>query len=76
MRTIQCACGWTTRSQLREANSRYRLHTKCCTYESMELTPFDADSNGFGGITTTRYGNKIQKPLQITKAIAQEDVKE
>jgi len=38
----------------------------------MELTPFDADSNGIGGITTTRYGNKIQKPLQFTKVLAQE----
>ena len=66
MRTIMCPCGWTTRSQLREANSRYKLHIKYCKFEGVEIVPFDPNMNGIGGITATRHGNKVQKPLQYS----------
>jgi len=64
IRTIVCPCGWTTRSQVREANGRYKLHTKYCKFERIEMSAFNPSANGFGGITATRYGNTTQKPMQ------------
>jgi hypothetical protein len=75
IRTIMCPCGWTTRSQLREANSRYKLHTKYCKFERIELSEFDPSANGIGGITSTRHGNKVQKPMQYN-AVANLSIKE
>jgi len=64
IRTIQCPCGWKVRSQLREANGRYKLHTKFCTFERMEIPAYDSSVNGVGGITHTRHKNTVLKPIQ------------
>ena len=33
MRNIECACGWTCRKSIREANSAYERHIKYCDIE-------------------------------------------
>ena len=63
-RTIECSCGYSTRGDVRTANSKMSLHKKICpnkTFECLEVnTPFNSvigslnGWNGVGGSTKSK----------------------
>jgi len=66
IRTIECPCGWRCRKQLQEANKLYKLHQRL-THKQVgrEMDEFD-DSQGKKGMTATRHGGMVYKPLTPT----------
>jgi len=66
IRTIECHCGWTCRKQLQEANKLYKLHQRLTHKEvGRKMDEFD-DSQGKKGMTITKHGGMVYKPLTVT----------
>lgn len=74
-RTIICPCGWTAKSGVRDANAAVKLHRKVCE-SAREAMPTNAipafsqdgnnfiETNGFNGMSHSRRGNPIHRPLR------------